>query len=84
MTTNEVEHDNISSWLEEEALVLNMIQVKTTSRNAKPWAPALSQARREKAAVNHVKQGLLQIEKDFRTFQELFPDFLESAMKMIR
>ena len=82
VTTNEVEHDNISSWLEEDALVLNMIQVKTTE--TKPWAPALSQARREKAAVNHVKQGLLQIEKDFRTFHELFPDFLESAMKMIR
>ena len=82
LTTNEVEHDNISLWLEKEALVLNMIQVKTTE--AKPWAPALSQARREQAAVNHVKQGLLQIDKDFRTFKELFPDVLESTMKMIR
>ena len=82
LTTNEVEHDNISLWLEKEALVLNMIQVKTTE--AKPWAPALSQARREQAAVSHVKQGLLQIDKDFRTFKELFPDVLESTMKMIR
>ena len=82
LTTNEVEHDNISSWLEEEALVLNMIQVKTTE--AKPWAPALSQARREQAAVNHVKQGLIQVDRDFRTFRELFPDISESAMKMIR
>ena len=81
-TTNEVEHDNISTWLEEDALVLNMIQVKTTE--AKPWAPALSQARKELAAVNHVKQGLLQIDKDFRTFKELCPDILESAMKTIR
>ena len=82
LTTNEVEHDNISSWLEEDALVLNMIQVKTTE--AKPWAPALSQARREEAAVTHVKQGLSQIDKDFRTFKELCPDILESNMKMIR
>ena len=82
LTTNEVEHDNISSWLEEEALVLNMIQVKTTE--AKPWAPALSQATKEQAAVNHVKQGLMQVDRDFRTFRELFPDISESAMKMIR
>ena len=82
LTTNEAEHDNISSWLEEDTLVLNMIQVKTTE--AKPWAPALSQARREQAALNHVKHGLLQVDKDFRTFRELFPDISESAMKMIR
>ena len=40
LTTNEVEHDNISSWLEEDALVLNMIQVKMTE--TKPWAPGVS------------------------------------------
>ena len=82
VTTNEVEHDNISSWLEEDTLVLNMIQVKTTE--AKPWAPAVSQARREQAAVNHAKQGLLQVEKDFHTFKELFPELLMSSMIMIR
>ena len=82
VTTNEVEHDNISSWLEEEALVLNMIQVKTTE--VKPWASALSQARREQAAVSHVKKGLLQIDKDLRTFKEMFPEISESTMKMIR
>ena len=82
LTTNEVEHDNVSSWLEEDALVLNMIQVKTTE--AKPWAPALSQARRQQVAVSKVKESLLQIEKDFRTFKKLFPDMSASAMKMIR
>ena len=78
---NEVEHDNISTWLEQDKLVVNIIEIKTTE--VKPWAPG-DQARKAEAAVTHVKAALLQIIKDMLTFKELFPDILEEDMKMIR
>jgi hypothetical protein len=71
--TNEVEHDNVSTWLEEDTLVFNMIEIKATE--LRPWAPP-DQARRARAAVEHVKAALLQIIRNMLTFKELFPDIL--------
>ena len=79
--TNEVEHDHVSTWLEEDTLVLNMIEIKTTE--LRPWAPP-DQARRARAAVEHVKAALLQIIRNMLTFKELFPDILDEDMKKIR
>ena len=82
VTTNEVEQDNISTFMEQNKLVVNIIESKTTE--FKPWAPALSQARRSQAAVKHAKDGLLQLIKDVKTFKEMFPDIQEADMRKIR
>ena len=82
VTTNEVEQDNISTYMEKDKLVVNIIESKTTEH--KPWAPALSEARRSKAAVKHAKDGLLQLIKGFKTFKEMFPDISEADMNRIR
>ena len=82
VTTNEVEQDNVSTYMEQDTLVVNMIESKTTE--FKPWAPPLSHMRRSQAAVKHVKDGLLQLIKSFKTFKEMFPDLLEGDMKKIR
>ena len=78
---NEVEHDHLATWLEEEHLVINFIQSKTAE--IKPWDPP-DKERRGQAALEHAKHGLLQIAKDVCTFKELFPDVLESTMNKIR
>ena len=77
----EVEHDHISTWLEEEALVVNLIQCKTME--VKPWNPP-DPARRGQAAFKHAKHGLLQLVKDFLTFKEMLPDIKEADMRRIR
>ena len=82
VTTNEVEQDNISTFIEQNKLVVNFIESKTTEY--KPWAPTLSQARRRQAAVKHAKEGMLQLIKDVKTFKEMFPDLSEADMKTIR
>ena len=82
VTTNEVEQDNISTFMEQNKLVVNIIESKTTE--FKPWAPTLSQARRSQAAVKHAKDGMLQLIKDVKTFKEMFPDIPEADMKKIR
>ena len=74
-------NDHISTWLEEDALVVNLVQCKTME--VKPWAPP-DQARRGEAALEHAKHGLLQILKDTLTFKELLPDVLMTNMKKIR
>jgi hypothetical protein len=47
--SNEVEHDHISAWLEQDTLVITMIESKT--REIKPWLPVDDQA--GKAARMH-------------------------------
>ena len=79
--TSEVEHDNISTWLEEETLVINMIESKTTE--IKPWLPE-NQEKRTHAGTKHANHALLQLEKDFTTFKELFPDLNAVNLKNIR
>jgi hypothetical protein len=81
VTTDEVEHDFVATWLEEDKLVLNMIECKTAE--VRPWAPA-DRAKRAQAAVTHVKAALMQIIKDLLTFKELFPDINEEDMTNIR
>ena len=77
----EVEHDHISTWVEEDELVVNLVQVKTME--VKPWNPP-DQKRVGEAAFEHAKHGLLQILKDAITFKELLPDILENQMRKIR
>ena len=79
--TKEVEHDNISTWLEQDTLVVNMIESKTTE--IKPWLPD-DKGRQIQAAIKHANHALLQVEKDFITFKELFPDLLLFDLKNIR
>ena len=79
--TNEVEHDNISTWLEEDTLVVNMIESKTTE--IKPWLPD-DQEKQMLAGIKHANHALLQVEKDFITFKDLFPDLLTTDLKKIR
>jgi hypothetical protein len=81
LTTDEVEHDFVGTWLEKDKLVLNMIECKTTE--VRPWSKP-DKAKRAQAAVAHVKAALMQILKDMLTFKELFPDILEEDMKNIR
>ena len=77
----EVEHDHISSWLEEDAFVLNFVQSKTCE--VKPWE-APDQARRAEAAFEKAKHALLQLKSDLLTFKELFPDLVETTLRKIR
>jgi hypothetical protein len=80
--TNEVEHDLIATWVEKDALVVNMIESKT--KECKPWAPAVDQEGKAQAAIKHSKDALLQLLKDFTTFKEIFLDIPETTMKKIR
>ena len=73
MTTTKVEQDNVSTFMEQNKLVVNIIESKTSEY--KPWAPTLSQAGRSQAAVKHSKDGMTQLIKDFKIFKEIFPDF---------
>ena len=77
----EVEHDHISTWVEEDELVVNLVQVKTME--VKPWNPP-DQKKKGEAAFEHAKHGLLQILKDALTFKELLPDIQEGQMRKIR
>ena len=76
-----MEHDHISTWVEEQELVVNLVQVKTME--VKPWNPP-DQKRVGEAAFEHAKHGLLQILKDTLTFKEMLPDILVTQMRMIR
>ena len=78
---DEVEHDHLSTWVEENELVVNFVQVKTME--IKPWNPP-DQKRVEEATFEHAKHGLLQMNKDVLTFKELFPDITVDQMKKIR
>ena len=78
---DEVEHDHLSTWVEENELVVNFVQVKTME--VKPWNPP-DQKRVEEATFEHAKHGLLQMIKDVLTFKELFPDVMVNQMKKIR
>ena len=79
--TNEVEHDFIMTYLEENCLTVTMVESKT--REFKPWAPP-DQAENAKAAVEHAKKALVQLLKDFKTFKEIFPDISTSMLSKIR
>ena len=77
----EVEHDHLSTWVEENQLVVNFVQVKTME--VKLWNPP-DQKRVEEATFEHAKHGLLQMNKDVLTFKELFPDVTVDQMKKIK
>ena len=77
----EVEHDGIVTWVEEDSLVVTIIESKT--KELKPWAPS-NQAERSDAAIKHATHALKQVSKDFLTFKEIFLDIPRSMMDKIR
>jgi ketosteroid isomerase-like protein len=79
--SNEVEHDLISTWLEQDMLVFNMIEVKTAE--FRPWAPP-DKGRQAQAIIRLAQKALRQIVKGMLTFKEVFPDILEQDIKKIR
>ena len=80
--TNEVEHDHISTWIEEDALVVAMIESKT--REIKISGSKENQESKTQAAIKHAKDALKQVLKDFKCFKEIFPDISEEIMSKIR
>ena len=80
--TEEVEHDHISTWLKEDEITVTMIESKT--REVKPWASAADQAEIAQAAIKHAINALNQLQKDFVTFKEIFPDISKTMMEKIR
>ena len=79
--TAEVELDNISTWLEEDLLVMTIVESKTSE--LKPWT-SVDPTRRDQAATRHAKDALRQLVKCLKTFKETFPDILEMSMRKIR
>ena len=76
-----VGHDHISTWLEEDTLVVNFVVPKVIEM--KPWSPD-DQVTRGKAAGEKAKQAIQQLNIDLRTFIEVFPDISQAKMKKIR
>ena len=81
LKTAEVELDNVSTWLEEDTLVMTVVESKTSE--LKPWTP-LDPTRRDQAATRHAKDALLQLVKCLRTVKDIFPDILETTMGKVR
>ena len=79
--TAEVELDNVSTWLEEDSLVMTIVESKTSE--LKPWTP-VDPTRRDQAATRHAKDALRQLVKCLKTVKETFPDILETTMRKIR
>ena len=79
--TDEVEHDHISSWLEQDRLIINFVQAK--SAEVKPWAPA-DKLRRVQDAVSHAEEALKELKKDVLTFKEIFGDITEDCIRKIK
>ena len=79
--TNEVEHDFIMTYLDNNCLTVTMVESKT--REFKPWAPS-NQAENAKAAVEHANKALQKLLKDFKTFKEIFPDITATMLKKMR
>ena len=77
---NEVEHDNVSTWIEEDSFVLAVVQSKTME--IKPSKSNL--ANETQAAVKHAIMALNQVLKDFKTFKEMFPDITNSQLNKIK
>ena len=78
---HEVEHDGILTWMEEDAVVLNVIQSKT---NQLRYLDEASQDERTQAAVKHGVEALKQVWKDFKTFKEIFLDLSSEELHKIR
>ena len=76
---NEVEYDNVSTWNEEDSLVMTVVQSKIME--IKPSKSNL--ANETQAAVKHAKHALNQVLKCFKC-SEMFPDISEPQSKKIR
>ena len=76
-----VGHDHISTWLEEDTLVVNFVAPKIIEM--KPWSPD-DQVTRGKNAGEKAKQAIQQLNIDFHTFIEVFPDISQARMNKIR
>ena len=82
LKTDEGEIGHISSWVDQDKLVINIIEVKTS--DVKPWAPEKDQKRRAEAAVCQAMDGLEQIVKDVKTFKMMFPDIAANDWEKLR
>lgn len=79
--TGKKEQGLIFTWLEEDALVINM--VRTTMLEEKPWRLE-NQEKKQQAAAEEIQGCLNQLLRDLKTFKELFPDITDIDMKNIR
>ena len=77
---NEVEHDNLSTWIDEDSFVLAVVQSKVME--IKPSKSNL--VNETQVAVKHATMALNQVKKDLITFQEMFPDISESMLNKIK
>ena len=82
LRTDEGEIGHISTWVDQDKLVINIIEVKTS--DVKPWAPEKDQKKRAEAAVCQAMDGLEQIVKDFKTFKMMFPDIAANDWEKLR
>jgi len=68
---HEVEHDGILTFPDEDVLVLNLIQSKTSKLR---YLEEASQEERRQAAIIHAVEAFKQLFKDLITFKQIFPD----------
>ena len=76
------ETGHISTWMDQDKLVINFIEVKTS--DVKPWAPENDQQRRAEAGLSQAMDGMEQIVKDVQTFKMMFPDIAHNNWKKLR
>lgn len=82
-TTSEVELDNISTWLEQDTLVVNIVETKTSE--LKPWKTVdPAKKLKDQVSTRLAKDAYKQIVKSVKTFKEMYPDVLNSSMIKIR
>ena len=82
LRTDEEEIGHISTWVDQDKLVINIIEVKTS--DVKPWALEKDQPRRAEAGLSQAMDGLEQIAKDVQTFKMMFPDIAHNNWEKLR
>ena len=82
LRTDEGEIGHISTWVDQDKLVINIMEVKTS--DVKPWAPEKDQKRKAEVGLSQAMDGLEQIVKDFKTFKMMFPDIAANNWEKLR
>ena len=76
-----VGHDHISTWLEEDMLVVNFVVPSIMEQ--RPWSKN-DQATKGQAAAEKAELATEQLKRDLLTFIEMFPDISTEKRKRIR
>lgn len=76
-----VGHDHISTWLEEDMLVVNFVVPSVLEQI--PWSTN-DQVTKGQAAAEKAKLAIEQLKKDHLTFIEMFPDISTEKRRKIR